>query len=112
MVEEERKLHFSAESCNVGLIESATRILPVLAQRALLGERQHVGTSIGDGPEDAAVLSGQRAGELLSEIRRTQHACIDPMGGTIRPTAEECESMAQLGSFGGPDADTSGLSNG
>jgi len=34
------------------------------------------------------------------------------MVGTIRPTAKECESMAQLGSGEGPDADTSGLSNG
>jgi hypothetical protein len=74
MVEEKRKLHLSAESSNIGLIENARRILPVLAQRALLGERQHVGASIGDRPEDAAILSGQRAAKLLSEIRRTQHA--------------------------------------
>jgi len=57
VVEEKRKLDLSAESSDVGLIEDATRILPVLAQRAFLGERQQVGASIGDRPKDAAVLS-------------------------------------------------------
>jgi hypothetical protein len=37
VVEEKSKLDLSTESSNIGLIENATRTLPVLAQRALLG---------------------------------------------------------------------------
>jgi hypothetical protein len=67
---ERGQLDLSTQGGNIGLCEHQfARPLPLLAHLPIRGKPQHVGTSIQDGAQRAAIFSRQWSGQLGLEIR-------------------------------------------